>query len=52
MKEKSLVERINEQNLKLYGPIQGCCDLYEKFCRCENKELLLAVKERSKLKTK
>lgn len=54
MENNNLVEEINAHNLKLYGPIQECCDQYKHFCRCsdEQKILSLAVKEKSKLKTK
>lgn len=35
-KEKSIVEKINEENVAKYGEIKKCCDMFPQYCRCEN----------------
>ena len=34
--EKSIVEKINEENAAKYGEIKKCCDMYPQYCRCAN----------------
>ena len=36
MKEKSVVDKINEANVAKYGKIKPCCEMYPPFCRCES----------------
>lgn len=35
IKEVTIVDKINAENLIKYGPIQPCCELYLAFCGCK-----------------
>lgn len=35
---EKIVKEIVERNEKVYGKIQDCCELYKKYCSCNNED--------------